>query len=423
MRENFLHYIWKHKKFDIRNLKTSNSESITLVSVGQHNHDSGPDFFNAKLSIDEQLWAGNVEIHVKSSDWYLHHHESDTAYDNVILHVVYEHNTDIFRRDNSIIPTLIIKDYICLSLINNYYHLFSKQYKWINCDSDFANVDELIMNHWMERLYFERLEQKSDSIGDLLRNSNNDWEATLFNLIAKNFGLKVNGDAFLSISKSIDYSIVRKIQSNQIQLEALFFGQAGLLESDLQDDHYIRLVKIYTYLKQKFQLTKNHVIPLQLFRLRPANFPTIRFSQLAGLYFKEPNLFSKVVETDAMDKFYELFKVGATLYWKTHYTFGNTSRTSRKMLTKSFIDLLVVNSIMPLKFYYAKQHGLDVNDSLLGMIRSIASEKNAIVSAFNNLKYKSNSALESQALIQLKSEYCNKNRCLHCAIGNALITK
>ncbi|OUR90349.1 hypothetical protein A9Q87_13740 [Flavobacteriales bacterium 34_180_T64] len=423
MRENFLHYIWKHKKFDVVNLRTTQLQSITLVTVGQHNPNSGPDFFNAKLKIDQQLWAGNVEIHVKSSDWYLHHHEKDSAYDNVILHVVYEHDTEIFRKDNSTIPTLEIKGYIDVRLVNSYEKLFSKGEKWINCAQDFNEVDDLILNNWLERMYIERLEQKSDLVETLLHNSNNDLEATLFKLIAKNFGLKVNGAAFYSLSKSIDFSVVRKIRTNPVELEALFFGQARLLEREIQNDYYLKLLKKYKYLRQKFHLSNSQVVPFQFFRLRPANFPTIRLSQLATLYHKEKHVLSKVIEAKCLEDFYELFKVEATSFWKDHYTFDKISKTSHKITTKAFIDLLIINSILPIKFCYAKQKGLDTNDHIFTIIKEVSSEKNTIVSAFNKLKPITNSALESQALIQLKTEYCDKNRCLQCVIGNALITK
>ncbi|MEZ4802195.1 MAG: DUF2851 family protein, partial [Gelidibacter sp.] len=223
MQEDFLHYVWKHKKFTTPSLLTTDGELVTLVKVGQHNHHSGPDFFNAQLGISGQLWAGNVEVHVKSSDWYVHNHETDTAYDNVILHVVYEHDTDIFRKDNSVIPTLELKNYISNELLLNYQVLFSKTDKWINCENDFAMVDDFVLSHWLENLYFERLERKAKTIETMLLFSKNDWEAVLFKLLAKNFGLKVNGEAFLSMANSFEFSILRKIQTKSEQIEALFF--------------------------------------------------------------------------------------------------------------------------------------------------------------------------------------------------------
>ncbi|GAA4816397.1 DUF2851 family protein [Litoribaculum gwangyangense] len=423
MQEDFLHYIWKFKKFYPTNLKTQRHEAIEIVSVGEHNQNSGPDFFNAQVRIDNQLWAGNVEIHLKSSDWFLHNHEQDKAYDNVILHVVWDHDTEVFRKDNTPIPTLEIKDFLDNHVLRNYEKLFSKQSKWINCENDFTEIDNFLLNNWLERLYFERLEQKSEVIKTLLSESKNDWEAMLFKMLAKNFGLKVNGESFFSLANSIDFSIIRKTQNTLQTLEALLFGQVGLLDEDIQEPYYLNLVKEYQFLKQKFKLENNQVLPLQFFRLRPTNFPTIRISQLASLYNKHQNLLSKIIETNTLEEFYKLFQVSTSSFWKTHYTFQKVSRPSSKTLTKSFVDLLLINTILPVKFCYAKHKGEDIDDLIVKMGAVIPSENNSVISAFNNLKKVSNSALDSQALIQLKTNYCNKNRCLQCAIGNSLLNK
>lgn len=423
MQEDFLHYIWKHKKINFNNLKTTKGEAIVISSIGQHNFNSGPDFFNAKIKIGEQLWAGNLEIHLKSSDWFLHNHEQDKAYDNVILHVVWDDDTEVFRKDNSVIPTLELKNYTDKSLLNNYEKLLSKKDKWINCENDFALTNQFVLDHWLERLYFERLDRKSNTIQNLLQTSKNDWEAVLFKMLTKNFGLKVNGDAFFSLGNSIDFSIIRKTQSNQQIIEALLFGQSGLLNEEVEHPYYSNLVKEYDFLKQKFNLQNSQVLPLQFFRLRPPNFPTIRLSQLASLYNKHQNLFSKVVKINQREDFYELFKVSTSEFWKTHYTFQKESKASTKMISKSFIDLLLINTILPLKFSYAKQKGEEVNTDLIELASTIASEKNTIIETFNKLKKVSKSALQSQSLIQLKTEYCDKNKCLQCAIGNSLINK
>ncbi|MEM5567053.1 DUF2851 family protein [Psychroserpens sp. AS72] len=422
MQEDFLHYLWLHKKFNVLQLKTTQHERLKIVNVGQHNHNSGPDFFNGQVRIGDQLWAGNIEIHIKSSDWFVHGHEQDAAYDNVILHVVYEHDTEIFRSDNSTIPTLELKSFISSEILNNYQKLFSSKNKWINCEQDFPEVDEFTLKNWQERLYFERLERKSNTIEEVLKASKNDWEAVLFKLLFKNFGLKVNGSAFASIANSIDYSIVRKTGSNLEQLEALLFGQAGLLEKESSTNYYETLQKEYKFLKQKFQLDNQGVINVQFFRLRPPNFPTIRLSQLANLYHKEQQLFSKVISAENLKDIYTLFEVNTSPFWNTHYTFDKESKQSTKKVTKAFVDLLLINTILPIKFCYAKQNGEAIDDSILEIINAIVPEKNSVVDGFSQLKHKPKSALESQAFIQLKSEYCDKNKCLQCAIGNALLT-
>lgn len=347
----------------------------------------------------------------------------DPVYDNVILHVVWEHDTEVFRKDNTPIPTLVLKDFVDTGLLSNYSNLMDKHNLWINCENDFASVDGFVLNHWKERLFFERLERKSNEIQQLLNTSKNDWEAVLFAMLAKNFGLKVNGEAFLSMARSLEFSIVRKTRHNQLGLEALFLGQAGLLTPDLEDAYYNKLKSEYHFLSQKFNLKNSQVMPVQFFRLRPPNFPTIRLSQLASLYHQNPNLFSRVNAARNVDEFYKIFSVTTSGYWKTHYTFQKTSKTSEKKLTKSFIDLLVINTVLPLRLSYAKQQGEEVGELVAKIATAIASEKNSIVNAFNKLKAVSRSALDSQALIQLKTMYCDKNKCLHCAIGNQLLTK
>jgi hypothetical protein len=422
MQEDFLHYIWKHKAFSTVALKTTRDEVVFVKNLGQHNHNAGPDFFNAQLSINDQLWAGNVEIHIKSSDWYIHNHEVDKAYDNVILHVVWEHDIEIFRQDNSEIPTLELKYYVDKSLLNNYQKLIQSK-SWINCESHFGEVDDFLFNNWLERLYIERLERKSEAIQEILETSNNDWEAVLFKMLLKNFGLKVNGESFLSLANSIDFSVLRKLQNNVLDVEALLFGQANLLGDDVQDVYYSDLQQRYHFLKQKFKLNNQGVLPVKFFRLRPPNFPSIRLSQFANLYTLEQNLFSRVINLKTKEDYYELFNKGVTDFWMTHYTFAKISKISKKCLTKSFIDLIIINTIIPLKFCYAKSHGKSVDEDLFQLIKQIKIEKNSVVSKFLDLKKIKKNALNSQALLQLKPQYCDKNKCLRCAVGSSLIVK
>lgn len=423
MQEDFLHYIWQHKKMSVAHLKTTQHEALEIVSVGQHNTNSGPDFFNAQLKIADQLWAGNVEVHVKSSDWFVHNHETDQAYDNVILHVVWEHDTEIFRKNNSIVPTLELKEVVDKTVLLNYSKLLSAKDKWINCEADFAEVAPFVLESWLERLYIERLERKSETIEKLLQDSKNNWEAVLFKMLAKNFGLKVNGEAFFSMANAVDFQIIRKLQNNQSTLEALFFGLTGLLDQDIQEPYFLVLQKEYRYLKRKYNLHDTEVVPIQFFRLRPQNFPTIRLSQLATLYHLHSSLFSQIMEISSLKTIYKLFQVSTSVFWETHYSFGKVSKPSNKKITKAFVDLLIINTIIPLKFAYARHQGKDVSDFLLELIRQIPSEKNSIVSAFNKIKKVSHTAMQSQALIQLKTTYCDKNQCLKCAVGNALIVK
>jgi len=422
MKEDFLHYVWKYKAFQLEGLKTVKGAAVRVVNFGQHNLNSGPDFINAQVVIDEQLWAGNVEIHLKSSDWFVHHHEKDQAYDSVILHVVWEDDVEVFNSNNYPIPALELQSYVQSNVLLNYQKLM-KSKRWINCESHFGDVEAFLLDHWIERLFLERLEKKSSDILQLLYKTNNDWEAVFFMMLTKNFGLKVNGDAFFSLAQSIAISILRKTAQDPENLEALLFGQAHLLEEDVEDVYVVNLKKRYNYLKQKYNLQNGHVLKPQFFRLRPANFPTIRLSQLAQLYVKESRLFSKIIALNDVEDFYELFAVSASSFWTSHYTFSKTSKPREKKLTKSVVDLFLINTIIPFKFCYAKAKGKSIEADLFRMVKNIDLEQNSVVKKFKQLRSLKNEALNSQALLQLKERYCDRNKCLSCAIGNHLIAK
>ncbi|WP_348798484.1 DUF2851 family protein [Flavobacterium adhaerens] len=420
MKEDFLHYIWKYKQFDTLFLKTSNQEEVIIGNVGQYLELSGPDFFNAQITIGTQKWAGNVEIHIKSSDWYLHHHEEDSNYENVILHVVWEHDLDIYRKDNTEIPVLELKNYVSKETIANYHKLISPK-SWIFCEKQINTIPQFILLNWQERLFFERLERKSKPILDMLSLTNNDWEAVLYLLLAKNFGLNTNGEIFLSIAQSIPFLVLRKESFEVENIEALLLGTAGLLDNENEDVYFKDLKFRYFYLIHKYQIEKNFITPVQFFKHRPDNFPTIRLSQLASLYHKEQNLFSKLIGLNNLESIYELFDVSVTMYWQTHYQFGKESKKKRKVLSKPFIDLLILNTIVPLQFAYAKSKGEEVSEDLIGLLNEMEPENNSIIDKFNSFEIKAKSAFETQSLLQLKNEYCNKFKCLNCAIGIELL--
>lgn len=423
MKEDFLHYVWKFQKLDGSDFSTTNGEKIHIKYQGTHNLNSGPDFFNAQIELDGQLWAGNLEIHINSSDWYAHGHESDSAYDNVILHVVWEHDAEIFRKDGSAIPTLSLKEHVSKTTLERYQKLFSKEKKWINCENDFIDVDSFVIENWLERLYIERLQKKEGILFQELKATKNHWEELLFRMLCKNFGLNINGESFFSIAKSIDFSVVKKCSQNQQNLEALLMGQAGLLQGEKEDGYFQILKSDYEYLKRKFHLRNDGIIAPLFFRLRPSNFPTIRLAQLAALYHQRENLFSQIVHLNNSKDFYSLLNVSASAYWNTHFNFGVSSKESIKRTTKSFMDLLIINTFLPIKFSYGVNQGQDVSEEILKIASEIPSEKNGIVDKFNSLRNISKNAYHSQAFLQLKSEYCDKNRCLQCAIGNSIVSR
>ncbi|WP_109299934.1 DUF2851 family protein [Aquimarina sp. AU474] len=425
MKEDLLQYIWKYKKFDFSNLRTTTQDKIILQKTGIHNTgNSGPDFFNSQMIIQNQKWAGNVEIHIKSSDWYIHHHEVDRAYDNVILHVVWEEDIEVFRKDNTTIPTLQLKDYVSKQLLIKYQELFSAdKQKWIPCENNLPAVSSFTLSNWQERLYIERLEQKSKLISQLLKNSANNWEAVLFRLLTKNFGLKTNGEAFLHLAERIDFSIIRKCSYDLNKLEALFFGQTGLLSEKPESKYENQLQEEYRFLKNKFLLDNTGVLPVQFFRLRPYNFPTIRLAQLASLYNTHINLFDKIIHINTIEGFYDLFEIEVSSFWKNHYTFKKESTVRKKRITKSFIDLILINTIIPIRFMVAREMGKNAEDEVLQLISKIPKEKNSIIERFSASNVKIENAMQSQAMIQLKNSYCDQKSCLQCGIGNYLLNQ
>lgn len=423
MKEEFLYYVWQFQLFSNVKLLTVDNLEVIIKKVGERNLNSGPDFLNVQLLIDNQLWVGNVEMHLKSSDWYVHNHENDSNYDAVILHVVWEHDVAVFMKNNQPLPTLVLKDFVAKGVYENYQKLNLHKTQFIPCENQIALVDDFITSNWLERLYFERLEQKSIVINELLQQTNSDYEAILFYLLAKNFGLKINGEAFFKLATSIDFSIVRKVSVDETSLMALLFGQAGFLEDEKEDTFYKKLQVDYRYLKHKFQLKGISKNNFQFFRMRPQNFPTIRIAQLAALYALHQQLFAKLLSISKKEDFYNLLSIAVHDFWKTHYTFDSTSKKSAKKLSKSFIDLLLINTIIPLQFVYLQNRGEAFEESILQLIQQISSEKNSIISKFSDFKIKPKNAQESQALLELKNNYCTKKRCLQCAIGNELLRK
>ncbi|OAD44499.1 DUF2851 family protein [Polaribacter atrinae] len=423
MNEDFLHYVWKYQLCSIHNLKTTSKEEVAILKVGTHNNNSGPDFLNAQLKIDDQLWVGNVEIHLKSSDWYAHHHEIDENYDAVILHVVWEDDATVYMKNNKPLPVLVLKDFVLTSALNNYRNLFSTKQNWIPCEKEIGAVDNFTIENWKERLFFERLERKSIEMNRILVDNQNDFEAVLFQLLAKNFGLKVNGDVFFSLAISFDFSILRKVRFDEYQLAALLFGQAGFLEEPTEGEYHQKLKTTYSYLQHKYNLESISKVQFSFFRMRPPNFPTIRIAQLVALYHIHQNLFSKMMKIETLNDFYKLFEIDIHPFWKNHYTFDTTSKVSPKKLTKPFVDLLLINTIIPLKFLYQKNRGEVNENEFLDILQKIKSEKNSIISKFDDIGLEAINAYESQALLELKNNYCAKKRCLQCAIGIKLVRK
>jgi len=420
MREDFIHYLWKFKKLSGQELKTTEGKEIVIKSLGTHNFFSGPDFFNGRVEIDGQDWAGNIEMHIKASDWYLHGHDDDPAYDNVILHVVWMHDAEITRRDGINIPVLEVSQYVAPDLVQSYNQLFAvKNNQFINCEKQFSGVDSFKRDQWLEKLFFERLAQKSDRIKHMLEQKNNDWEAAFFQLLARSFGTKTNADAFEQLASSMEQPVVRKLAKDAFQLESALLGQAGLLDVMKKDIYYQELFDEYAFAKAKHQLQPS-LTPMKFFRLRPANYPTVRISQLARLYQNNPMLFGEVLLAKSRTDIHQLFDVKAAKYWSTHHVFDKETDEREKILTSDFIDLLIINCIVPIKFMHARFMGNDKMEELLDLMYELKPEKNTIITGFKKL-FKVENALQTQSLLQLKPNYCDVNKCLSCDIGVSLL--
>lgn len=420
MKEEFLHYVWQYQKVNTLDLKTVQNNTVSVLHPGVYHELAGPDFFNAQLEIDGQKWAGNIEIHVKSSDWYVHNHERDPAYNNVILHVVWEYDTAVFGPDNTEIPVLLLQEYLSIDLLQSYHALLAPK-TWINCQNQLSTINSFVLSNWQERLFFERLERKSQFIFDSLTEMQNDWEAVLFLNLAKNFGLNTNGASFFKIAQSIPFSVIRKESSDVQNLEALFLGMGGLLDHEKEDLYYKDLQFRFYYLLQKHAIQKPYLAPLQFFKHRPDNFPTVRLSQLASLYHAQTHLFTNITNEFSLPSLYSRFSISPSKYWETHYQFDKESPKKSKKLSKSFLDLLLINTIIPVQFAFAKHQGKEISEDLIALMHTLSPENNSILDKFKTYGVTVSNAFESQALLQLKTEYCQNNKCFQCAIGANLL--
>ncbi len=421
MPEEFSQYIWENQLFIAENLKTTSNEKLEIITTGKRNTDSGPDFFNAKIKLDETIWAGNIEIHKKASDWQKHKHQDDKNYDNVILHVVETGDEQIYRNNGKAIPTLILK--YPEHLKNNYQNLLEAQ-TWIACQNQFHKIDPIVLQLGFNRLMIERLENKTEEILTRLQQNNNDWNETFYQMLARMFGFKVNAVPFELLAKSLPIKILAKHKNNLFQLEALLFGNSGLLNNQLLgDDYYLKLRDEYSFLYKKYKLQGIESHLWKFMRLRPVNFPTVRISQLAALIYHSQNLFSKIIETENIDKLKELFKIKASEYWDAHYNFNKSSKkTVTKELGETSANLLIINVVIPFLFVYGeKQNQHHLKNRALEFLEKLPAENNSVITNWRELGIQAHSAFDSQALLQLKNCYCETKKCLNCHIGVKLV--
>lgn len=422
MKEDILQYIWKFQHYNRNELACTNGDRISVIYPGNHNSNQGPDFKEAKIKINDTLWAGNVELHINSSHWNLHHHSEDNNYNNIILHVVWNHDIEIKDTNGNNLPTLELQSRVSNLLLDKYKQLMEKP-QFIPCEKLSHNLSGLSLTSWKERLVSERLLLKSDNIFEILEKNNFHWEETFWCLIAANFGLKVNSEIFRKVAESLSLNILAKHKNNIIQIEALLFGQAGLLENDFEEKYPKMLQKEYLFYQKKYKIKP---VDGELFflRMRPANFPTLRLAQLAMLIHNSEHLFSKIKETESVAEVKKMLSSEANDYWHYHYIFDEKSDYKPKKLGSEMVNNIIINTIVPILFSFGLYHNDEYyKEKSIKWLEEIAPEKNAITKGFENLGYANKSAFDSQDFIELKNHYCNEKLCLKCAIGNSLLRK
>lgn len=418
--EQLLHYVWKHKLFPLKELQTTTGLAVEVIDPGLPNSDAGPDFFNAKLKIDGIRWVGNVEIHTLASDWYRHGHHTDRAYDSVILHVCGEVDRETFRTTGEEIPQLLLTtpDY----LLKHYEELHRVE-RYPSCYPILPTLSKLTIHGWLTALQRERFEQKARAIAGRLTRCNNHWEDAFWITLSRNFGFGLNGDAFECWAQLLPFRALEKHRDNLFQVEALFFGVAGLLAEEEGDAYYGQLRSEYTYLAHKFQLAPPMDRSLWRFlRLRPGNFPTLRLAQLAYLYHREQTLFSRAMECESVLQLCQQFSAHTSPYWEEHYSFGKSSPQQGKPVGVRSQQLLLINTVIPFLYAYGLYKADDsLCDRATRLLEELKPENNQVTRRWADAGVAVESAADSQALLQLQKEYCDRKRCLYCRFGYAYL--
>ena len=421
MDESLLHFMWRYQSFTFNGLCTTNGEPIEVIDPGLYNTNSGPDFSNAKVRIGKTLWAGNVEMHIKSSEWYLHNHHSDSAYDNVILHVVVENDQAAVTTRGTFVQTLVVP---YPSDLRESHENLMKSAEWIPCASKIRHVNSLLIDSTIDRMQAERLETKSQRVIELVNLCNGSWEEAFYRDISRSFGLKNNALPFQLLAQALPLKILAKHRNNILQIEALLFGQSGLLEKAKPDSFTLALKKEYGFLKEKYHLSPIEPSLWKFMRLRPASFPTVRIALLAMLVHKSSRLFSKLLEIETVEQIVNLLTVEASEYWTNHYVFGEESKSMRKRLGNETVKLITINTVIPFMFSYGRSRSkADMETKAITLLQQMPPEKNSIVENFEKLGIAATSAFDSQALIHLKANYCDTRKCIYCPIGVSILRK
>ncbi|WP_259016722.1 DUF2851 family protein [Emticicia fluvialis] len=423
MTESFIHYLWQFQQFKTSLLLTTKDEPLKVLKTGMLNTDAGPDFLQARVLIGEIEWAGNVEMHLRASDWNIHQHQSDKAYNNVILHVVWESDKPILRADGSEIPTLELKAITDSALLNRYQLLLSNK-SVIPCAGQFAGVSDLAKITTFDKALTRRLMQKAKGIEELLDQNNGDWEETTYQLLAKNFGFKLNSEAFLRLAQNLPLKVLRKHRDNLLQIEAMLFGQAGLLVE--VDEYSEKLTREFDFFAAKFSLKEQQLQAHEwkLLRTRPANFPTIRIAQLAKLITSQQSFFSLFTQTGSVDELRKALQVEQSAYWQDHYHFSKKAARRNNGLGKGSVDILLINTVIPLLACYAqKTDNQAYMDRAVAFLESFPAESNHIIDMWKQLGQSITTAFDAQAGIELYNHFCTQKRCLQCHVGIEILKR
>jgi hypothetical protein len=421
MNESFLHYIWQHRLFQAKELVADDGCRVEIIKAGTLNTSAGPDFFNAQIRIDGTLWVGNVEIHIHSSDWQRHNHQTDPSYDSCILHVVYKYDSTTLRMNGTSIPTIEIGGRFPPYLWDNYLALIGT-HGWIPCEDRIKEIDEFTWKKTIEELISERMEQRCRQILIALKGNRDDWQETFNQYLARNFGFQLNAMPFEMMARSLPVRILQKERGSLTSLEALMFGQAGMLERDFIEDYPKTLQSQYHYLKKKYGLKNIPLSAWKFLRLRPVNFPTLRIAQLAALNYKSPLLFSEIISAKSINELIDYFNVTASDYWITHYQFDSPTPSKTKKLGRQSILNILINTCMPFMYAWGKYSGnQEAVDRAVKLLEDIQPEENHLIDKWRETGVKVENAVDSQALLQLKIIHCSEKKCLTCRIGNRLI--
>ncbi|MBF6597452.1 MAG: DUF2851 family protein [Fermentimonas sp.] len=418
--EQLLHFIWKNRLYNTDSLKTENGEMIEVLEPGLYNENAGPDFFNSKIRAKGKVWAGNVEIHRASSDWVRHGHHKDKAYNSVILHLAESIDTEIVNEGGRIVPQcrVVVPEH----LSNNAEYLINSKYS-LPCQNFLSSIPKLKINGWLSFLTLDRLERKANDINNHLNRFNNSWDEVFYVILSRNYGFGLNSEEFERLALSLPYKYILKHSDSLFQVEALMFGQAGLLEEVIEEDYYMRLKNEYKFLKTKYKLKGIEGYVFKKMRVRPVSFPVIRIAQLAALLQKSGRLFSTILKMKDYRELFNYLQTEPSDYWQSHYSFGKSSAKNKKMPGVASLEVIVINTIVPMLFAYGKKSGNEEYCTrAIDILETIKPENNIIIREFIAAGITPANAADSQAIIQLKREYCEKRKCLYCRYGHSLLS-